>query len=86
MATVIAIMHHKGNPPAVRLTAAAMLWERGYGRPIQPVANPDLSFINFAEISDEQLARLADRVGGAIEVAKAAIADRDGLGDEMRIQ
>jgi hypothetical protein len=77
---MVAIMHNRDSVPAVRLTAAAMVLERGHGKPIQPVSNPDLTALNFAEMTDEQLARLADRVGDAIEVAKASIAHRAGPG------
>jgi hypothetical protein len=34
---VAGIAQYKQNPPAVRLQAIAMLWERGWGRPAQAV-------------------------------------------------
>lgn len=53
--TAASIMQNTKNPPAVRLSAADLLLKRGHGNPIQPVGNPDLTPLNFAEMSDEAI-------------------------------
>jgi len=72
MATILAIMRNPGNQPNVRLTAAAMVLERGHGKPIQPVSNPDLSPLNLGDMSDDDLARLAARTSQAASALAAA--------------
>lgn len=53
-------------PPATRLTAADTLIKRGWGAPIQPHSNPDLSPLSFNEMSDEQLSTALARLERAI--------------------
>lgn len=60
--TAAEIMLNKENAPAVRLSAADLLLKRGHGNPIQPVANPDLTPLNFADMSDEMLMANAGRL------------------------
>lgn len=72
MATILTIMRDRNNQPNVRLTAAAMVLERGHGKAIQPVANPDLTPLNLGEMSDDDLARLAARTSQAASALAAA--------------
>lgn len=44
-------------PPQARLKAVEMLWDRGYGKPNQPVTNYDGDRTPSEELSDEQLER-----------------------------
>lgn len=60
--TAAKIMLNTKNPPAVRLSAADLLLKRGHGMPIQPVSNPDLTPLNFAEMSDDMLITSAARL------------------------
>lgn len=69
--TAVSIMKNTKNPPAVRLSAADMLLKRGHGMPIQPVANPDLTPLNFAEMSDDMLMANAGRLDAML--AKAGV-------------
>ena len=70
MATILTIMRNKDNAPAVRLTAAGMVLDRGHGKAIQPVANPDLTPLNLGDMETDDLVKLAAKVN----VAAAALA------------
>ena len=74
LATILAIMRSTVNPPAVRLQAAAMVLERGHGKPIQPVANPDLTPLTLGNMEDDDLVKLAGRVSSVA----AALAEKTG--------
>lgn len=64
--TIVEIMGNKDNAPAVRLTAADMVLNRGHGKPIQPHANPDLSPLDWNSMSDEELINAMGRLNIAL--------------------
>lgn len=70
--TAAAIMNNAKVPPATRLQACDLILKRGYGNPITPIANPDLTPLNFAEMSDEMLLANAGRLDAMLAQATVA--------------
>jgi formiminotetrahydrofolate cyclodeaminase len=54
--TLAAIMMRAKSPAAARVAAAAILLDRGWGKPLQPVENRNLNVnINLDSLSDAEL-------------------------------
>lgn len=66
LATILTIMRNKDNNAGVRLTAAGMILDRGHGKAIQPVANPDLTPLDFNNMETDDLLKLSARVSMGI--------------------
>jgi hypothetical protein len=62
VATAARIMEDEEVQPGTRLQAADLLLNRGYGKPIQPHANPDLSPIDFNSMGTEELLGVLRRI------------------------
>lgn len=73
LATLAAAMG-PGNKPAVRIKAAGMLLDRGWGRPVQPV-DADIAIRTFVDLS-----RLTPSQLDEYERATAELARLEGLG------
>jgi len=67
IATAAAIMRNRDNNASVRLAAAELLLNRGHGRPIQPHSNPDLTPLDFNQMSLEQLLEASQRMRMALD-------------------
>jgi hypothetical protein len=48
--TLVAIMKDKGAPEAARVSAATAILDRGYGKPVQAISNPDGGPLAFEKI------------------------------------
>lgn len=56
------IMEDEDVPPHVRLQAVSLLHDRGFGRPIQPHANPDLSPIDWNSMQTGDLLEVLRKI------------------------
>ena len=61
--TLAEIMKNAKAPPAARATAAAMLLDRGYGKPPQFNTGDPTQFRAAVEMSDDELATIAGGSG-----------------------
>ena len=55
METLLEVMRCKDAAHSARTVAANSLLDRGWGKPITPVSNPDLTPLDLGDLSDEQL-------------------------------
>lgn len=76
LATVLTVMRNPKNKPETRLAAANVILDRGYGKPAQPVVNPDGSAIDFRNMNDDDLLRIHSRTGAIIEHARDSAASQ----------
>lgn len=60
--TAAKIMRNTKNTAGVRLQAVDLLLNRGFGRPIQPHSNPDLSPLDFNSMGTEDLLDVLRRI------------------------
>lgn len=65
LAKIIRVMRGTSDDKTA-LLAANMILERGHGKPIQPHSNPDLSPLNWAEMSTEDLMAAMQRLQDAL--------------------